>query len=333
MSPERAPMNRPGVILALALLLGWLGCVTNPAVAAAAAASPTVTGPVTGGNGVPYFVQDLLVGFVVLAALGYEQSEFFITGTANAYASIEPLSPDGKWSVAPSESAAYTTRVVVYRPLKPRRFNGTSDLGVRQPDTNRYQLWEVAGTAHFDAHGLVFGYTDTGDGEGEIAALATMRNPPSSPPPGVFECDLPINAGPMHWVMNAALYRLNRWVVRGTPPRVAPRLQTTAVSPVVFATDAFGNTLGGIRAPQVDVPIATLTGTGNSGQGQFGQFCGAFGTTVPFTESQLEASYENHDQFATQWRRAAGRAVKAGFLLRPDARNLKRAARLSDIGK
>jgi hypothetical protein len=47
----------------------------------------------------------------------------------------------------------------------------------------------------------------------------------------------------------------------------------------------------------------------------------------------FEALYENHEQFATQWRRAAGRAVKAGFLLRPDARNLKRAARLSDIGK
>jgi hypothetical protein len=208
-----------------------------------------------------------------------------------------------------------------------------SDLGVRQPDTDAYRLWEVAGTAHFDAYGLVFGYTDSGDGEGEIAALATMQNPPSSPPPGVFECDVPINAGPMHWVMNAALYRLNRWVVRGTPPPVAPRLQTTGVSPVAFATDAFGNTLGGIRTPQVEAPIATLTGTGNGGQGQFGQFCGAFGTTVPFTESQLDALYKNHKQFAKRWRRAARRAVKAGFLLRPDARNLKRAARLSDIGR
>jgi hypothetical protein len=35
MVPEGALMKRPGVMLALASLLGWLGCVTNPAVAAA----------------------------------------------------------------------------------------------------------------------------------------------------------------------------------------------------------------------------------------------------------------------------------------------------------
>ena len=65
--------------------------------------------------------------------VGYQQSEFFLTGMANAYTPTAPLTTDGKWSVAPgtastvppSPPASYTTREVVYRPIDPKKFNGT----------------------------------------------------------------------------------------------------------------------------------------------------------------------------------------------------------------
>src|SRR4029077_4066565 len=60
-----------------------------------------------------------------LATVGYEQAEFFLTGTANADAPTATLTGDGRWSVAPSSQATYTTRVIVNRPIEPRRFNGT----------------------------------------------------------------------------------------------------------------------------------------------------------------------------------------------------------------
>ena len=47
-----------------------------------------------------------------LASVGYAQSEFFVTGTAHAYAAAAPLSNDGKWTVTESSSAPYTTRIV-----------------------------------------------------------------------------------------------------------------------------------------------------------------------------------------------------------------------------
>src|SRR2546425_1113972 len=50
--------------------------------AAASAASPTVSGPVTGGAGVPQ--PPNLNGFD-LAQVGYQQSEYFLSGTASAY--------------------------------------------------------------------------------------------------------------------------------------------------------------------------------------------------------------------------------------------------------
>jgi hypothetical protein len=83
---------------------------------------PIVSGPVTGGNGVP-----VLFGHTAfdLTSVGYTQSEFFLSGTANAYAPATALTTDGRWSVAPSDQAAYTTRIVVDRPTQPGHFNGT----------------------------------------------------------------------------------------------------------------------------------------------------------------------------------------------------------------
>jgi hypothetical protein len=87
-----------------------------------ASVPPTaVTGPVTGGGGID------LPGTTAfdLNTVGYEQSEYFISGTAASYASAVALTPDGRWRVTPSQSAPYKTRLVVYRPVDPKRFDGT----------------------------------------------------------------------------------------------------------------------------------------------------------------------------------------------------------------
>ena len=112
-------------------------------------------------------------------------------------------------------------------------------------------------------------------------------------------------------------------------PPVAPRLQTTGASPVVFATDANGNVLGGIRTPAVDAPVATLSGLPQGGS----QFCFLFGTTVPFTPSQLAALYPNHGQFVSAWVEATKSARKAGSSSTADAKEIQSAAVQSDIGK
>jgi Alpha/beta hydrolase domain len=200
-----------------------------------------------------------------------------------------------------------------------------SNTAERQPDTKNYRLWEVAGTSHYDAYGLTIGTTDPG-GRGAARLLALMQHPSKSAMPGIIECNLPINTGPAHWVLNVAVYSLNRWVTKGIAPPIAPRLQTTTTAPVVFARDSNGNAMGGIRSPQVDVPIAVLGGTTNSGSPPLGQFCRLFGTTVPLTAPQLTALYKSHDDFVAKWKQSIDRAVKAGFLLQPDAKELQSAA-------
>ena len=97
----------------------------------------------------------------------------------------------------------------------------------------------------------------------------------------------------------------------------------------VFVRDAYGNVLGGIRTPQVDAPIATL-----SGQGQMGMlFCLLFGTTTPFDAATLAALYPSHDAYVSAFDAATKRAVRAGFILEPDAELMEAAAAASAIGK
>jgi hypothetical protein len=67
----------------------------------------------------------LLLGAYDLASLGYNDDEYFVSGSASAYAPVGELGADGHWETAPSGSADYTTRMVVLKPSDPAKFNGT----------------------------------------------------------------------------------------------------------------------------------------------------------------------------------------------------------------
>ena len=88
--------------------------IAGPAVAESEAAArvPSVEGPVGGGKGTPAIAATTFD----LAAAGYRQEEFFLSGTAAAFTSAGALGSDGVWSTAPAASAAYKTRIVVWRP-------------------------------------------------------------------------------------------------------------------------------------------------------------------------------------------------------------------------
>ena len=208
-------------------------------------------------------------------------------------------------------------------------FETESDLGflnyvaARQDDSEHVRVWEVAGTAHADAYTTVIGFNDLGDSP-DAARLVETTMP--VPLPG-FVCPAFINSGPQHYVLNAALAALNSWVRAGTPPPTAPRLQVEG-SPPTIARDAHGNALGGIRTPQLDAPIATLRGDGQSGS----ILCLLFGTTARFDAATLAALYPDHAAYVSAFNAAADQAVQAGFLVAADAELMKAAAASSDIG-
>jgi hypothetical protein len=195
----------------------------------------------------------------------------------------------------------------------------------RQPDGKFFRLWEVAGTAHADAYQLIVGPAD----DGRVAADVTHLPLTNVAVPGVITCGSPINAGQQQYVLSAALARLDRWVRTGLAPRrSAPRLEVVAGTPPTIGRDGRGNALGGIRTPVVDVPIAALSGLGQTGS----SFCGLFGTTVPFDAATLATLYPTHDAYVSAVGKASRAAVKAGYLLRPDALAIRESADASSVG-
>src|SRR5215472_868624 len=79
------------------------GCPSN-------VADSTLSGPVTGGAGKPF----ILSTSFDLSQVGYSQVEYLFAGTASAYANVGPLGRDGQWTVTPTATAAYKTRLLIY---------------------------------------------------------------------------------------------------------------------------------------------------------------------------------------------------------------------------
>ncbi len=82
-----------------------------------------VSGPVTGGKyGWPF-----AASMLDISSYGYEESEYFIEGNAKRYRSVSGSDQDrsGKWAAEVADHAAFKTRMLVYRPSDPARFNGT----------------------------------------------------------------------------------------------------------------------------------------------------------------------------------------------------------------
>ena len=171
----------------------------------------------------------------------------------------------------------------------------------RQPDSSRFRLWEIAGTAHADTYLI-----------GEIADL--------------IGCPVPANSGPGHYLVSRALHDLNRWVATGVAPRKAARLEVNAAGKI--ARDEYGNAKGGIRTPLVDVPVDTLSGEAAGGS----VACLLFGSTTPLTAEQLSARYDSRLDYVNEYRDATDAAIRAGFVLRADRKELLAEADPNRIG-
>lgn len=82
-----------------------------------------IEGPITGGKHGWAFARPLFD----LAEHGYVEEEFFLSGEATTYAQVPGTEwgRDGKWQVAPGDKVPFKTRLLVYRPADPQKFNGT----------------------------------------------------------------------------------------------------------------------------------------------------------------------------------------------------------------
>lgn len=123
--------------------------------------------------------------------------------------------------------------------------------------------------------------------------------------------------------------------IRQVLPMLAPKV------------DADGNELGGVPVVLRDAPLGTYLGwnvtAGGARPFHAGQICNYVGGMIPFAKTRaertanrdprlsLEERYGSHEGYVAAVRRAAERAVGAGFLLAPDAERLVREAEGSGV--
>jgi hypothetical protein len=196
----------------------------------------------------------------------------------------------------------------------------------RRPDSDapgdRYRLYEIAGASH--------GYTFPASFEPQIEDLQksgfTNRfTPGNCPPPKVT------NDFPSHIIYHVALVHLDRWVRNGTPPPHAPLISITKPGTPEAAPelDQFGNAIGGVRTPYVDVPTATyypLRATPRTpGNGECEM------TKAPFDHAKLKSLYPTHADYVAKVTRDADRLVAEGWLLPADADQIKTEAAAAKV--
>jgi Alpha/beta hydrolase domain len=224
---------------------------------------------------------------------------------------------------------------------------------VRQPDNNYLRTWELAGASHIDLH------------EGLYEAATIEREEPTLTAPScVFGVvanggTLPDDMG-LYELEDAALAAMNKWIVSGVAPAHGNQISTTPLFNVV-ERDQYGNALGGIRMPDIQVPTQTFTAINFSAPSQeslnpvellstleaiftaleTGEItnttlrdeglCLLEGFYTPLRTATLQSLYPTHADYVTAYTAAAASDLASGFLTKSDYSAAVAAAKASTV--
>lgn len=179
----------------------------------------------------------------------------------------------------------------------------TSCYGVRQPDTDRFRYWEVAGASHVSLPAIAsssarmerdFGFS--------IPLDQTMQT---------------INQVSVAPVLDAALHHLQAWMRQGTPPPAQPRIAFDG-DPAQIVRDENGIAQGGIRLPQVEVPL----GHNSAIQQTPDIFARLVGYHEDFPVEKVRHLYGDREAYVARYEEATRAAEAASFVLPRDVEPL-----------
>ncbi len=214
-----------------------------------------------------------------------------------------------------------------------------ADAAVREPDSDKYRTWEVAGTSHVDQH------------------LRASREPLELRDNGVSLeanlsplCSVPQigTRVPTTYVVSSAIDKLAAWAAGGLPPPSAPQLTMTEVKtqPAMSAAarDKDGLIEGGVRLSQLSVPTQINSGVGKvsevaleAAKGPVGEAIGAgacvrWGYSTDMSVASLNLRDPSHAAYVAKVRAATEENLKKGYILSYDAATTIREAEESRVG-
>ncbi len=175
--------------------------------------------------------------------------------------------------------------------------NGKRPMGER-PDSDaardRYRLYEVAGGSHVPTRGST-----------------VSASPPGYP-----------SQFPSPPISKKALLNLIDWVTKGVAPPKASRIE---IRDGQIVRDQYGNAVGGMRSPYVDVPVARfiVTRPPLDGQPALTQARNQQGIQEPLPPEALRRLYPTRQAYLTRFDQGIDRMVAGRWINRDDGEKLK----------
>ena len=172
----------------------------------------------------------------------------------------------------------------------------------RRPDSDTapdlYRGYEVAGASHVHEGG--------GAGSPSHADAIRTSGAQFDSAGHCAEQDMPGNDVSFAALLNGAFYNLDRWSrEEAAPPRGNPiDVREPGTKNATVTLDDLGNAMGGVRTPQMDVPLARyyhrMTGPG---------ICELWGYRRPFAPGVIARLYPSHDDYVAKVRARVARMV------------------------
>jgi hypothetical protein len=188
----------------------------------------------------------------------------------------------------------------------------------RRPDSDRapdlFRGYEVAGASHVHA--------TEGQDAPAAADAAKTQGAQFDTNTACMQSRAPANDVPIGMIVEGAMANLDQWSRGGSPPPHGEpiRLQERAGAPEA-QRDQFGNALGGVRTPALDVPIARYHAR-MSGPG----VCELWGYREPLGAAQLKGLYPTHEEYVSKVRSSVTELVAARWLTTRDGDRIIAAA-------
>ncbi|RFU23742.1 hypothetical protein B7463_g12596, partial [Scytalidium lignicola] len=157
-----------------------------------------------------------------------------------------------------------------------------------QPDTDRFRYWETAGAAHLNTG--VFADTEGFAARDGLPPLSLSN----------------LSLSQVDWrvPLEAAYRHTSLWVRTGKAPPSFPKLER-GHNGSFLVRDADGNSIGGVRLPEITVPIAAYSGLSLN----------SLGSTTPFSDARLKQLYPTHEDYVAKITAAAKKAECEGIIL------------------
>lgn len=160
----------------------------------------------------------------------------------------------------------------------------------RQPDTELFCSWEIAGASHAP------------DRQSHLLRQKTDRDGITDAAERKYEEYL---QNEVNWLytLDVAYLRVHEWITDGAAPQ---SFDPIAIENNTYVLDGYGNVLGGVRLPEMEIPTARYVARPDQRQS---------GYTIRFSEEELTALYPDHEDYITKVTEAAEEAESAGVIL------------------